>query len=166
MYWHKKLLAIFFAFFLVSLVSTKVLAATDLNLPNTLINPDKYLFYSIKRAIEKGILFIKFSKDSKVNYYTDLMSKRLAELKYVVENELGSEVEKSTQRLSYQVGILSDYIAANKELEQKAKPTVDLLTKYKQLLQELRDYYPANSPFRMLVQHTINSIDLNIEKLK
>lgn len=160
------MLVIFFVSIVLSM-GGQTLAAEDLELPNTIITPDKYLLYSFKRLMEKGIVFTKFSKDAKANYYTDLMTKRIAELKYVVENELGSEVERSTQRLSYQIGTLSDYITSNKqELDKKRQPLKELLIKYKELLANLRDHYPANSSFWMLVQHNINSIDLNLEKLK
>ena len=87
-------------FSLILTIHTQVFAI-DLNLPNTSINPDKYLFYSIKRLFEKSIIFTKFSKDSKVSYYKDLMQTRLAELNYVVENKLLSEIQFSSQRFSY-----------------------------------------------------------------
>ncbi len=161
-----KLVGIFFVIFL--LVSTQtIVLATDLNLPKSVITPDKYLLFSIKRLFEKGVEFIKFSKESKVEYYQNLTRERLAELKYVVENSLLSEVERSTQRLSYQVGTLADYVNTNrKDLVLDRKKTVALLSSYQGLLANLRDKYPANSSFWMLVQHSINSIDLNLQKLK
>lgn len=162
----KRVLAIFFALFLIIASQTKVFAA-DLNLPETVINPDKYLFFSIKRLIEKGTIFTKFSKVSKAEYYRELTLRRMAELKYVVENNLVGEIQHSTERLSYQIGIISDYINTNKtELVKEKKPISDLLLSYKDLLSNLRDKYPANSSFWMLVQHSINSIDLNLEKLR
>lgn len=167
MFKQKSLLVMFFVLFLIILIQTKALAANGLSLPNTIINPDKYLFYSIKRLVEKAIVFTKFSKESKTNYYRDLTLKRMTELKYIVENNLLGEVEHSTQRLSYQVGIISDYINTNQtELKAEKKSIRDLLLSYKDLLSNLRDKYPANSSFWMLVQHSINSIDLNLEKLK
>lgn len=163
---YKKALIIFFAFFLVFFSHNNVLA-TELNLPKTTINPDRYLLFNLKRLIEKGELFTKFSKESKTDYYKDLTLRRMAELKYVVENKLLGEVEKSTQRLSYQVGILSDYINMNRlELAQNIPTITGLLINYKNILDNLRDKYPANSSYWMLVQHSINSIDLNLEKLK
>ena len=162
----KKKLIIFFVFFLTISTTTKVFAA-ELNLPNTLINPDKYLFFGVKRLVEKVMIFTKLSKDSKTEYYKDLTLKRMAELKYVVENKLLGEVEQSSQRLSYQIGILSDYLNANKTELTKRKQTIsDLLFSYKSVLENLRDKYPANSSYWMLVQHSMNSIDLNLEKLK
>lgn len=165
MFKTKGFLKIFIAIFLICLIHTEVVA-TELNLPSISITPDKYLYYSVKRLVEKGTLYIKFSKVAKANYYRDLTLERLAELKYVVENKLLSEVKQSTQRFSYQTGILSDYISANKELFERKKDTRDFLVRSKDLLGGLRDKYSANSSFWMLVQHSINSIDLNLEKLK
>ncbi|MCL4415491.1 MAG: hypothetical protein M1365_02135 [Actinobacteria bacterium] len=162
---YKKVLVLFFVFFL-SFFSPINALAEELNLPKTTINPDRYLFFNIKRLIEKGELLTKFSKESKINYYKDLTLRRMSELKYVVENKLIGEVEKSTQRLSYQVGILSDYASANRiELTKTIPSTKERLTNYKILLVKLRDQYPANSSYWMFVQHSINSIDLNLEKL-
>lgn len=159
----KKLATIFFVLFFI--VNTNVLAA-ELSLPNTIINPDNYLFYSIKRLIEKSTIFLKFTKDSKIDYYHSLINKRAAELKYVVELDLLSEIERATQRFSYQVGILSDYISNTSDLKNRRQSISDFLKSYKGLLENLRDKYPANSSYWMLVQHSINSIDLNLEKLK
>lgn len=163
---YKKFFVPFFVFFLLFFTQNKVLAA-DFYLPGTIINPDKYLFFSIKRLIEKATVFTKFSKISKANYYTDLTLKRMAELKFVVERKFIGEVETSTQRLSYQVGTLSDYLNSNRtELAEKRQSVNELLQNYKGILGSLRDKYPANSSYWMLVQHSINSIDINLEKLK
>lgn len=163
---YKKLLVLFFVFFLV-LFTHKRVSAIELNLPKTTINPDKYLFFSIKRLTEKAIIFTRLSKDSKTDYYKYLILKRIAELKYVVENKLLGEVETSTQRLSYQVGILADYLNSNRtELSEQRQAIGNLLQSYKGMLEDLRDKFPANSSYWMLVQHSINSIDINLEKLK
>lgn len=151
-----------FGFFL----QTNVLALGS-DLPKTTINPDKYLFYSFKRLFEKTIIYTKFSKQAKVAYYQELVQLRLAELKYLVENKLVSEIEQATNRFSYQVGILCDFISSNKtELIDKKQKNTELLVDYKGLLSNLRDYFPANSSYWMLIQHDINSIEINLEKLK
>lgn len=155
------LLMVFLLFF----TQTAVLAA-DLNLPDVVITPDKYLFFSIKRLFEKGLIFVQLSNDSKVDYLRSLTLKRASELKFVVENKFFGEVERASQRFNYEIGTLSDYIAANKDLEKKKATTRDLFISYKSFLENLRDKYPANSSYWMLVQHSINSIDINLEKLK
>lgn len=154
-----------FSFF--PLVTYTGVLATEVNLPNILVTPNNYLFYSLTRLTEKGLIFIKISKESKVDYFKNLTQKRLAELKYVVENKLLSEVQQSSQRLSYQIGILSDYLSTNQnQLSKQKLNTKNLLNSYKELLANLRDQYPANSNYWMLIQHNINSIDINLEKLK
>lgn len=162
---YKKMFIVFFVFFLAFFSDINVLA-TELNLPKITITPDRYLLFNLKRLIEKGELLTKFNEESRADYYKDLTLRRTAELKYVVENKLLGEVEKSSQRLSYQVGVLSDYISMNKtELAKTIPTTKELLSNYQVLLANLRDQYPANSSFWLLVQHTINSIDINLEKL-
>lgn len=159
-----------YAFLLFSIlpliIATKVFAA-ELNLPHLLVTPNNYIFYSLTRLTEKGLIFTKISKESKVDYFKKLTLKRLAELKYVVDNKLLGEIQQSSQRLSYQIGILSDYLSTNQNQLFKQKPdTKNLLNSYKELLANLRDKYPANSSYWMLIQHDINSLDINLEKLK
>lgn len=165
MFLGKKFIAIFLVLLLTVFIQSKVLAA-ELSLPTTKINPDNYLFYSFKRLYEKGLAFTKLTNNSKADYYRDLTQARMAELKFVVEHDLLSEVQKSTERLSYQIGILSDYISNKSDLADKKQNINDFLKSYKGPLDNLRDKYPANSAFWMLIQHNINSIDINLEKLK
>lgn len=162
----RKISILFFGFFWVILISSEAFAS-NLNLPTTAINPDKYLFFSIKRLVEKAVLYSKFTQESKADYYKDLILKRAAELRYVVDNEILGEIERSSQRISSEVGTLSDYVNVNKvKLGKEKKPVSELLESLKPLLGELRDHYPSNSSYWLLLQHSINSIDLNLEKLK
>lgn len=163
---QRKILVIFFVFFLIFLTQTKVLAA-EFTIPNTLINPNNYLIYSMKRLFEKTLLYTKLTKDSKANYYRDLAVTRIAELNAVVNQNLLSEVQQSTQRLSYEIGTLSDFVSANeKDLSKKKQGIIEFLSSLKGPLATLRDKYPANSAYWLLIQDNINSIDLNLEKLK
>lgn len=158
--------AIFFVIFFLVLTQTTVLAH-ELELPKTGINPNNYLLYSMKRLVEKAVVFTKITQESKTNYYKDLTYKRMAELKTVVDQNLLSEVQHSTERLSYEVGILSDYVSANKtDTSIRNQEISHFLEDFKGPLATLRDQYPANSPYWLLIQHNINSIDINLEKLK
>ncbi len=161
-----KRLSIFLVFLSFLLIHAEVFAYAKIDLPNTVINPDKFLIYSLKRSFEKALLVTKFNKNSKADYYYDLTQTRMSELKYVIENSLLGEIERSTQRVSYQVGILSDFIQNDEELETRKKSTAEALGNYRSLLVELRDKYSYGSSYWMLIQHVINSIDLNLEKLK
>ena len=167
MFLIKRAFVLFLVFFFIFFPDTKVLAV-EVNLPNISITPNNYLLYSIKRVSEKVFLFTKISNEAKINYYKELTLKRLAELKYVVENKLIGEIQYSSQRLSYEVGTLSDFISVNKTklTKNEAQNVKELLTSFNSLLVSLRDKYPANSSYWMLIQHDINSIDINLEKLK
>ena len=92
------------------------------------------------------------------------MQTRLAELKYVVDKDYLDQVERSTQRVSYQVGVVTDYVIF-KKINNKKQNLADLFKEDKIILEKLRDKYPANSSYWMLVQHVINSIDINLQKI-
>lgn len=143
--------------------ATSPLYANQIDLPSVKITPESF-YYPLKRISEKIKVNLYIDSSSKADYYKDLVQIRLAELKYVVDKDYLDQVERSTQRLSYQVGILTDHIVA-KKLNIKKQILDDLYQKDKVILQQLRDKYPANSSFWMLVQHSINSIDLNLQKL-
>lgn len=163
---YKKGLLIFFVVFLF-VFSPSITLAGEINLPNVSITPDNYLFYSFKRLSEKAIVLTKFSSRSKADYYSELSAIRLAELKNAVDKKYLNDIQQSSQRLSSQIGILADLISANKaDLGKDMSKTKELFSNYKNILANLRDQFPANSSFWMLVQHSINSIDLNLDKLK
>jgi len=140
-----------------------VYASQEINLPSVLIQPSM-TYYPAKRVFEKFIEKLQFTNENKEKYYEGLVQKRLAELKYVVDKNYLDQVEKSTQRVSYQVGVLTDYVVF-KKMNNKKQNLADLYKENKIILERLRDKYPANSGFWMLVQHTINSIDINLQKI-
>lgn len=137
--------------------------AKQSDLPSVQLTPDSF-YYPLKRLYEKIIVNFYVDSNSKSDYYKDLVQNRMAELKYAVDKNYLDLVEMSTQRVSYQVGVLTDYVA-EKELNNKKPGLIDLYKKDKIILEKLRDQYPANSSFWMLVQHIINSIDINLQKL-
>lgn len=133
-----------------------------INLPSVLIQPSM-TYYPVKRLFENLMEKFQFTNENKEKYYEDLSQKRLAELKYVIDRDYLDQVEKSTQRVSYQVGILTDYVVG-KKLNNKKQNLVNLYKEDKIILEKLRDKYPSNSSYWMLVQHIINSIDINQQK--
>lgn len=157
----KVILLIIILVFLTNL--SLVYGQQEINLPSVSIQPSM-TYYPIKRLFEKLMEKFQFTNEAKEKYYEDLLQKRLAELKYIVDKAYLDQVERSTQRVSYQVGILTDY-AVDKKLDNKKLQIKDLFKKDKVILEQLRDKYPANSSFWMLVQHSINSIDINLQKL-
>lgn len=133
-----------------------------LNVKNEIINPGSF-YYSFKRLWEKGLEKLQFSEQSKINFYESQLKTRLAELNYVVDNKLLSEVQTSSERFAYQAGILTQaLVKANKNKEKALKE----FEQYSKFLEKLRDKYPANSSFWMLVQHDINTLHILSEHLK
>ncbi|TSC88549.1 MAG: Uncharacterized protein G01um10147_45 [Microgenomates group bacterium Gr01-1014_7] len=137
--------------------------ANQPDLPPVKITPESF-YYPLKRITEKIKVNLYIDSNSKAGYYKDLVQTRMAELKYIVDKDYLDQVEKSTQRVSYQVGVLTDYVAG-KKLNNNRQSLADLYKEDKIILEKLRDKYPANSSFWMLVQHVINSIDINLQKL-
>lgn len=137
-------------------------AGEDINLKNESINPGSF-YYSFKRLWEKASEKLNFNNQSKINFYQSLLHVRLAELKYVVENRVLSEVQTSSERFAYQAGILTEALV--KENQDKEK-TIKEFQKMQEFLEYLGDKYPANSSFWMLIQHDINSLKILAERLK
>lgn len=144
--------------------SSLIYADENLDLPTTRINPGNF-YYNLKRLWEKGIGNLQFSKQSRITFLKSLLKTRLAELAYVVDKKLLSEVQQSTERFSYQAGILSDKLVSQGKPEDKKKVIEDF-GRYAKFLEKLRDKYPANSSFWMLVQHDINTLNILSEQLK
>ena len=139
-------------------------AQESISINNEAINPGSF-YYSFKRLLEKGMEKFQFTRQSKVNFLESLLNKRLAELNFVVENKLLSEVQTSSERFAYQVGILTQELVKQNKLQEKEK----FLKEFEQMqkfLEKLRDVYPANTSFWMLVQHDINTLGILSEKLK
>lgn len=138
--------------------------SAGLNLPNTKINPGSF-YYPVKRVWEKGLEKLQFSTGQKIAFYKSQLKTRLAELNYVVEKKLLSEVQSATERFAYTAGILTEeLIRQNKTAEKE-----NLIKEFEQFgpfLDKLRDVYPANSSFWMLIQHDINSLKILSGTLK
>lgn len=158
----KKIIFSFLIVFLIVFQPITINAEENLSFKNEAINPGSF-YYPFKRVWEKGMDKLQFSNQSKINYYKSQLSVRLAELNYVVENKVLSEVQTSSERFAYQAGILTDEVVKSNKNKDK------IMQEFKQMqvfLGPLRDKYPANSSFWMLVQHDINTLGILSEKLK
>lgn len=121
--------------------------------------------YKFKRLKEKIKVIFKFSKQSKFDYREELLEKRLSELVSLVESKNANEIANSTQRFAYQAGKLAEGSYNDKSSDRK-KEIIDLFGKYKPILDQMRDNFPANSPFWLLSQHDINTLDILTDRLK
>lgn len=150
-------------------LNTPVYGDGELNLPDTKINPGSF-YYPVKRLWEKGQEKLQFSRQAKINFYGSLLKTRLAELNYVVEKKLLSEVQSSSERFAYYAGILTVELVKENERSSSSNKDKEKAVKefeqYGKFLEELRDKYQANSSFWMLIQHDINALGILSEQLK
>lgn len=148
-------------------VSTGLIYAQEseqLELPKITVQPGSF-YYPFKRLIERGRERLIFSKDLKRSFYISLLKARLAELDYVTSKRVLSEIQRSSERFAYQAGILTEELIkqdGNSEKENLIKE----FDKYAKFLANLRDKYPANSSFWMLVQHDINALNILTDRLQ
>lgn len=133
-------------------------------LKNEVINPGSF-YYPFKRLWEKGIEKLQFSKESRINFHQSQLKIRLSELNYVVENNLLGEVQQSSERFAYSAGILTDQLVEQNKSGEKEKVILAFEADGK-FLEKLRDVYPANTSFWMLIQHDINTLKILSERLK
>lgn len=136
----------------------------EIEIKNELINPGSF-YYPFKRAWEKSReRLIFFSKD-KAEYDESLLKVRLSELQYVVRNKVLSELQRSSERFSYQAGILIEHVSAQSEKANKEQ-VLEKFNQYTTLLARLRDQFPANSSFWLLIQQNIDTLKFLSDQLK
>lgn len=157
----KKIIFLFFVF--ISIHSAYAVEFEKLNLPAQAINPGDFYYLPV-RLWEKIAEKFQFNNDTKFKYSSSLIDKRISELGYVVKNRRLDDVQRSSERLAYEVGRLTEFLIKqpNREMKDQLKTKIN---NFLPALSELRDYFPANSSFWMLVQHDINAFNEYSDKL-
>ncbi|HEX6977533.1 MAG TPA: DUF5667 domain-containing protein [Patescibacteria group bacterium] len=162
----KRLITSFFILFLlIVLFNQTILAEDTFSLPNQSANPGSFV-YKFKRGWEKLEEKFQFSNDSKISFYDKLTLKRLSELKYVSDHDLLSEFQTSSERFSYQAGVLSEYlngISASKENKEKV---IEEFSKYSDILASIRDKHSFRSSYWLYIQQNMDSLKELSLKLK
>lgn len=108
------------------------------------------------RILERITLFFKFNPSSNEEYQSQLVEKRLAEVKYVVDSNNWDPIEETSSRYSSYLGRLTKFVIDHKMTNKKD----DLLKMYKrheQVLEQLVKNFEYNSGFWLLLQHDINA---------
>lgn len=160
------------AFLILFLIITQVFVITaheEISIKNEAINPGSF-YYSFKRLWEKSWEMFVFTQSSKVSFHQSLLKTRLVELNYVVENKLLGEVQTSSERFAYTAGRLTEELLKENERSSASNKGKENLVKefeeMQKFLDKLRDHYPANSSFWMLIQHDINTLKILSDQLK
>lgn len=153
-------------FILIFILFPSLIVATQHQLPlkEEKINPGSF-YYPFKRLWEKTRERLIFSTEGRVKFYDSLLDKRLIELKYVSENKLLGEMERSSQRLSFQAGVLKEELKKLNNAK-RIQQVLDKYEVYSKLLGKLRDLYPANSAYWLLLQQNIDTLKILSDSLK
>lgn len=120
--------------------------------------------YVFKRVKEKVTEFFKFSADSKYRYRKELLGKRVSEYVSLVEKKDLSQISDGSQRVAFEAGTLAESPA--RQSKEKKAEIISLFEKYKPILEKMRDNFPANTPFWLLSQQDIDTMNILTEKLK
>ncbi|QQG47064.1 MAG: hypothetical protein HY044_02895 [Candidatus Woesebacteria bacterium] len=114
---------------------------------------------------EKITLFLKFSKTSKVDFYEYLAEKRLAEISYVIEANQIDSVEPTASRYSTYIGVLTNYVEANKVTSKKGD-LVKMFERHSKILTNLQSKFKHDSGWWLAIQNDINNTKTFSEKIK
>lgn len=131
------------------------------------VNPSNGFDYGLKRFKEKLYLAILFySKDRKIDYYNELVTKRLAELKYVVETKDMANFENATTRYFTTVGQFTDFLTNNGTTDQKSQ-SVKNLSSHIPVLDNLRDMFDGQEEAEWrFIQDDVNYVKTYIDQLQ
>lgn len=131
------------------------------------VNPSDGFNYGLKRFKEKLYLTLLFySKNKKIDYYSRLVTRRLAELKYIVENKDMANFENATTRYFATVGQFADFLTKNGTADQKSG-TVRSLSSHIFVLENLRDTFEGQEKAEWrFIQDDINYTTMYMNQLK
>lgn len=117
------------------------------------------------RLFEKISLFFKFSQEQKLDYLIYLQEKRLADLKYAIDNDNGDLIEELSSRYSTYLGKMVNFMS-EKKLSYKKEEVLKMMENHKVILDTLQKNFKFESGFWLLLQHDINTIKIFSDKVK
>lgn len=117
------------------------------------VNPKDGFKFILKRLREKaGLGVLSFFPGKKADYYKKVLDSRLAEMKYIVDNKDLNYIEKGSWRYSTIAGQYTEFIL-KKNLANKKKETVDLLTKHLVAIETFQEAFdPTTAEWRLVKQ--------------
>lgn len=119
----------------------------------------------IDRLKEKISLFFKFNNADKLTYQQQLAELRLGELDYVIRTGQGDFIEEVSTRYAAYIGRLSESLLPSKNTSQKEQ-ALEMFKNHSPILATMRDNFPANSGFWLLLQHDINTVQIYSDKIE
>jgi hypothetical protein len=155
---------ILFTSIAISLKTTTAFAQSD-EITYERVNPNQTFQFTIKRATEKfQMIFLTFFNKKGIGPYTaKLVSRRAAELVYIVENKKSVYLETSVSRFITYVGFLSEYLdSGNVSKEQ----VLEAIGNNKEEFERLRDMYPSQTFSWILLQQAADTADVLSSKAR
>lgn len=147
-----------------NLASTTMVSATEVLYEE--VNPDGGFSFLQKRLGEKiKLFFLSFSANGKAEFYKELVNRRLAELKYVIEKEDKNNFEIATIRYSTTVGEWTEHILA-KNLIDKKRGAVEVMTSHLPVVEKLMTTYDGTTAEWRFVKQDFDYLNIYISKLK
>ena len=117
------------------------------------------------RLFEKITLFFKFSNEKKLDYYIYLQEKRLADLKYAIDNDDGDLIEELSSRYSTYLGTMTNFLI-EKKLNYKKEEILKMMENHSRIIENLQKNFTFESGFWLLLQHDINTLKIFSDKLQ
>jgi len=122
------------------------------------VNPDRQIFFSLKRIKEKIILASKFSNKKKFDYLMKLSIYRFEELEYIIQEKNIAFIETSSDRFQTNINQLIELIKDNNLLLDKAQLRVIYFTDINKLT-DMQNSFRFNSAEWRFVQDSINTLN-------
>lgn len=115
------------------------------------VNPGSpyYVFKRFKEVLKLNLL--TFGEKNKAKYSEELLDIRLRELVHAVRNNQIGYLENVANRYTNQAGIIIEkYLKIDPDVKSQSE-------KYIPILETLRDHYPANSPYWLMIQYAVDT---------
>lgn len=119
----------------------------------------------IDRVRERLELFLKFNSESKADYHSSLMEKRLAELEYIVESGQGDRIEETSSRYSSYLGRFSNFVI-DKKMKDKKDEILKMYDRHFQVLDKLERNFEFGTGLWRLIEYDKDTVKIFLEKLK
>lgn len=152
-------------FFLIVAVTKSSFAYEEMLIPE---NPQRIYsdnpFYPVKRLWEKFAAKLLIFDDAKVNFEKKLLNTRFSELKYSVENKLLDEIQRASERFSYQAGVYTEKIKGQNDTNLK-KNVLEEFKRYASDAAKLRSKVPEGS-FSRLLQYDVDTLKILSDQLR
>ena len=137
------------------------------NVEQEKVNPLDGFEYLLKRLGEKvKLIFLSLSPSQKSAYYRELLARRLAELKFLIEKPEMAYFKTATIRYSTTAGMLTEYVLKNKDLVEERKKVVELLSSHLPVVEKLREVYDYDTAEWRFVKQDADYLQLYLAQLK